>query len=496
MLSRLRQRLLTINRGVAADLVLVFLAAFGVRSCWAAITPPWLSPDEPAHFTYVAHLVENREIPQPFVWDARYPALSQEYRRSCELTHCWKLSALGGGRRQMSSLPLSYDYDSAREYRLDSELRKTGSGSTASEYPPLYYAIASLPYRAFYHHPVLIRALGVRAASAWLSALACAFGYLFAYEFYKSRLWGRAVALSLAFMPMYAFIGGSINNDAAMFAGTSALWWLLARTWVATEFHLTTAFMIGAVAGVSMLGKTTAAPLVVLAGLLVAAKALRRADGWRWHPRAAIPMAMFALGFALTEGSWYLYRTTHTLVAPVVGPGRPGIWKIVLGEAQYSVGDYLRELYIRGWDYFNWLFVKSFWALFGWLEIYLPETAYTAIGVVMAASALGLVVRFWIRPAERAVVACLLAAILFNAAVLLFAADFVMAFAIRGSTYGMQGRYFFGTLVPFMLLLIVGLCGLLGERAWVLRTAPLLAVILQITSFLTMLETYYGVSLG
>lgn len=498
MLGRLRPRLLAIDRGVAADLVLVFLAAFGVRLCWAAITPPWLSPDEPAHFTYIAHLVENGEIPQPFAYDPRYPAISQEYRRSCELTQCWKLSGMGGGRRQMQSLPFEYDYESARAYRLDGELRKTGGGSAASEYPPLYYAIASLPYRALYHHPVLERALAARAVSAWLSALACVFGYLFAFEIFKSRLWGRAVALSLAFMPMYAFIGGSINNDAAMFAGTSALWWLLARTWFASGLPPAAAFMLGAVAGISIVGKPSAAPLVVPAGILVVVKALRSADrdGWRVRPGAAIPIAMFSLGLAVTEGAWYLYRSTQARSAPAVGSGRPGIWQIVLGETRYSIGDYLHELYMRGGQYFDWLFIKTYWGTFGWLEIYLPETAYTAIKNVIAASAVGLVIRVWIRPKERAVVAGLLAAIVFNAAALFFAADFAMGFAFRGSTYGMQGRYFFGTLVPVMLLLVIGLCGLLGERGWVLRAVPLLAVILHAVSILTMLHEYYGMTVG
>ncbi len=106
LLEGLRQRLMTIDRGVSTDLVFVFLAALGIRLFWAALTPPWMSPDEPQHFAYVAHLVENGEIPDPAVPDPRYQQHSPEYDQSCDLTLCSQLSGLGGGYGRLKHVPL------------------------------------------------------------------------------------------------------------------------------------------------------------------------------------------------------------------------------------------------------------------------------------------------------------------------------------------------------------------------------------------------------
>lgn len=501
MLNGLRDWLRAIDRGVAADVALVFFVAFGVRLFWAALTPPWLAPDEPSHFSYVTHLVENGEVPDQSALDMRYPEFSREYQESCDLTLCTTISGFGHGFGPRQLLPLEHDYARARALRFHGDLRKNQAGSSASAYPAFYYAIASLPYRALYNEPILTRLLGVRAVSGWLSALACAFGYLFAFEITRSRLWGRSVGLSLAFMPMHAFIGSAVNNDAAMFAGTSALWWLLARMWFANQVRLASAFVLGAVAGVSILGKPTAAPLVVPAALLVVAKAIRPNKRWELQPRAAAPIACFAAGLLLTQVFRYLYRSTRVAAATVTtatgaGAGKSDVVKALLGEANYSLGDYLQHLYSRGWTYFNWLFVKTFWGNFGWLEVFLSDTTYATIGVLLVACAGGLAVRLWIRPAERKTIAVLLAAVAFNCAALFLAADYAMAYSVRGTTYGMQGRYFFGTLGPFMLLLVIGACGLLGERAWVLRTAPLLIVVLHIASVMAMLHAFYGFSVG
>ncbi len=31
---------------------------------YASLTPPWQTPDEPAHYNYVRYIVENRALPE------------------------------------------------------------------------------------------------------------------------------------------------------------------------------------------------------------------------------------------------------------------------------------------------------------------------------------------------------------------------------------------------------------------------------------------------
>ena len=42
-------------------LILIVYAALG--TLFAITTPPWQNPDEPAHYNYVAHVANERQLP-------------------------------------------------------------------------------------------------------------------------------------------------------------------------------------------------------------------------------------------------------------------------------------------------------------------------------------------------------------------------------------------------------------------------------------------------
>jgi len=44
-------------------LLAIILAYLVVGALYAALTPPWQAPDEPAHYNYVRYLAENRRLP-------------------------------------------------------------------------------------------------------------------------------------------------------------------------------------------------------------------------------------------------------------------------------------------------------------------------------------------------------------------------------------------------------------------------------------------------
>lgn len=479
---------------LAGDLTLVFLVAFGIRLFWAALIPPWMSPDEPQHFAYIAHIVENGKIPHADTPDRRYPIHSREYEESCALTLCSSISGLGRGPGALRYYPVEHDYQRARSFAAPAEQRKTESGSAATTYPPLYYLLASIPYRLFYSAPILTRALMVRAFGSILGALACVFGYLFAYELRGSKEWGRSIGLSLSLMPMYAFIGASINNDTAMFAATAALCWLLARAW-RRELSWLDCAGIGLVAGLALLSKHTSAPLVVIAGLAVLLRSCTRpAKLWPIPRSLFIENGAFVAGLMVTEGMWILYRRLHAV--PGVAVAQSGILKRVLGRDAYSWAEYFRELYGRGTTYADWLFTRTFWGYFGWLEICFSDRLYRIIYVLTIVAGIGLLWRGLRNPDERRLLLALLAAVLFNVVLLFLAADYLLAFAWKGKSFGMQGRYFFTTLAPHIFLFTSGLVWFFRDRDLAVRYVPVLMLLLHGAAVGAMLNAYYGIGIG
>jgi hypothetical protein len=479
------------------DLGLVLLVAFGIRLFWAALTPPWMTPDEPQHFAYVAHIAENGAIPHPDRWDARYPNHSVEYEQSCTTTLCSRISGLGRGPGELRFYPLQHDYARARAVVGTPRERRTASGSSAVTYPPLYYLIVSLPYRLAYEAPILTRLLMMRALSAFMSAWGCVFGYLLAYEVHRSRAWGRALGLCLSLMPMYAFIGASLNNDALMFSATSALCWLLVRAW-RNGLSVRLATALGAASGIALLSKPTGAPVVLFAGLsvlwlgcpsLTELRRFRLGELKRW--------SVFAAALLLSEGVWLFYRRATAL--PAAGGGDPnaiGPLQIVFGQGRFSWWDYVVDVTTgRGPVYYDWLFMRTFWGCFGWLEIFLSDTTYSAIYIITLLACGGLVWRVVKKPDERKMLLALTAMVAANVVLLFMSADYVLSFATKGRTYGMQGRYFYGTLAPLLLLMSNGVSWLFRDHSLIVRLIPLPMLVLQCLSILGMLNAYYAVTL-
>lgn len=476
------------------DLSLLFAVALGLRLFWAALTPPWMAPDEQSHFTYISHIVENGQIPHPDRWDARYPNQTVEFEQSCFTTLCFRISGLGRGPGELKYYPYEHDYGRARALVGKPEERRSASGASATPYPPLYYLMGSIPYRLLYSSPILTRVLAVRALSAFLSAWGCVFGFLFAFELRRDLEWGRAIGLCLALMPMHAFIGASVNNDALMFAATSALCWLMARAFQrGVDACIAGAF--GLVGGIALLSKPTSAPVVLFAGICLVWFAVPSLAALRGLRLAQLKnVFVFVAGLLLTEGVWIVYRRANAVHQATVAPGQPGTLKILLGQGPFSWWDYAGDLYARGFLYYDWLFMRTFWGCFGWLELFFSDTTYLVIYSLGLAACGGLVWRAVRKPEERKMLVALSVGVVANVVLLFMSADYVMSFATRGRTFGMQGRYFYGTLAPHFFLLASGVAWLFRDRAFVIRLIPLPMLVLHGLSILRMLNAYYGLT--
>jgi hypothetical protein len=501
-LPYLRRRVLFINVLVGAlrtsltrDLFIVFLLAFGFRVIWATLVPPWQAPDEGSHFSYVGHIVENAELPHQPPYQNAYPTFSVEFGESWTETLMARISTVGGASSpDLPFFPISYDYSAAQEYRAPAEQRLNQAAATATPYPPLYYVIMAIPYKLFQNGPVLSRLYATRIGSGAISALSCVFAYLLAYQIFRSRHWGMALGLAMAFFPMGTFIGSSVNNDAAMICATTALLWLTARALQAERVTQRLLIAMGVTSGIILLVKPTGGSVVAIAGisLLVKCWPLRWRQGWLSWNR----VRQLALYAAPIVGLYSLLVLVRIASTPSTGTATLVGMDVPVTTQKYSLLDYIVLKQQAGDKYFMWLFVKTLWGVFGWLEVYMPDTIYSAIFLCcvigLAGAAISLV---WLR-AERGMVIFLSATILAHIGFVFLVVDYFLGFSQNGVGLGLQGRYFSPVLAPFLLLLICGWHLVTGRRKLSLFVLPSIVLVIQGIALATITSRYYGVGIG
>jgi len=509
------------GRLIVRDLLVLFVVAFGLRCVWAVVVPPWQAPDEPDQFTYVTHLAEQHDIPHaPY---PNYPAYSKENTTSWDLTLLTRLSSLGSSATHaLPYYPIAYNYQDARIYRGADQDRRSAAAGRASSNPPLYYLYSTPVYLLFNGAPILSRLFAVRIGSAVLGALSCVFGYLLAYELRRTRRWGWSLGLCMALMPMYVFITSTVNNDVAMDACAAALIWLTARVYRRRTFSPRLALALGITSGLTLLTKPTVAPVVAVAGIVVLVKivpALRSSLG---AVRArVVALGAYAASAVAVYGPWALFNFHYNHVigfgtipmpmpafvrflgggavaAATFPPASGGVGSLPAAPsfAAISLWQYLQIERHRGWPYFDAVLIKSFWGNFGWLDAPLPERAFIPIIIVYIVGGIGLLVQLALQPGRRGIIALMLVFILGQALFLFIGVDYFHGYFHTGSEFGLQGRYFFPVIAPFLFLLLSGWDHLCVEHPIALRLAPVGMAVLQGIALATVLLRYYGVAIG
>jgi hypothetical protein len=257
------------------------------------------------------------------------------------------------------------------------------------------------------------------------------------------RLWLLPPAI-LAFIPQFVFISASCTNDSLIIAASAVgVWWLarLVTVSAARPIHLTEWLILGCMLGVAALSKLQGLGLWLLAAGTGAALAWQQRD-LRLLWRAALPVALPALAIA----GWWYWRN-YTLY---------GDWSGL--EHLTSINGQRTEP--LEWDSW-WLEFRglrySFWGLFGWFNLLLPNWVYRAFDGVSVLALAGLVGGAWLRRDEPAGQAPPRAA----AVRLLCMAWTLLSFALVlywvSRAIGSQGRLFFPAIGATVVLLVWGL---------------------------------------
>lgn len=397
-------------------MLLVTLATYAWLAVgYAAATPLWQNPDEPAHFNYIVDVARTGGLP-----------VLQRGDYDVDL-----LERLKNGRLRPDDSVAAIRYESWQ--------------------PPLYYVLAAQVYRAVPAGDASDDPTGkvrpLRLFDAMLGALTVTVGYLCGRSVAgPGRGWlAVAVPVAMVGVPMFTAVSAAITDDALTNLLAALLTLALLRL-VGRPATARLAMGVGVLLGLGVLTKLLLAVFAPIA-LLVLLAAGRRlgvrgraliAQATAMAGAALIVVAPWLVRQGLTYGWTDLLATRQHDVVVVDQPRFPG-WS---GE------------YVRAWLTMTY---HSFWAQFGWMAIPAPDRLYWIWGAFTALAVAGLVV--WLgrrRPAVAgSAVAALAATGAANVGVLVY----------YNLTYQQaQGRYLFPSLVPICVLLILGWSALLPHR--------------------------------
>jgi 4-amino-4-deoxy-L-arabinose transferase-like glycosyltransferase len=379
------------------------LITFINAAIWGFVVPPFQVPDEIAHFGYVQYLAETGSPPQQKV----APPYSEEEQLTLQELEFFNVIGRPGLR---GILDKAEDKTLREAFATHPSPVGPGGSTSITDQPPLYYALAAVPYWLSPSSNILARLALIRLLSALLAAGTVLAVFMFLRELFPGTPWSWTVgALVVAFQPMFDFIAAGVQGDNLLFLASATVLFLLLRAY-RRGFTRRRAAAIGAATAVGLLAKLTFIALVPgigLALLLLAWRTLPRGRGEALRSLAVaalvllVPYGIYAL---LNVYVWHRGGPTAGGIAAATSSALPSGTHVTLKETL----DYIWELYLPplwfmhhryfaqypGWE----IWLNGSIGHFGWLDYTFPSWVYEyGRDILYALSALGIVALIRVR---------------------------------------------------------------------------------------------------
>lgn len=419
-------------------LLALFVALAGIYS---VITPAFETPDEIWHFAFIQHVATGQGLP---VAEANSQALWRQ--QGTQAPGYYLIAAALTAWIDQSDFPTVYA-------RANPHAAIGLPDAPANRNYQIHPADESWPWRGS-----LLALHLARFFSVTLGALTLYAGYRAARLVVDARAALVGIAV-LAFTPQFLFISAAASNDNAVNAAAALVLWQVVALIAQPPDALTRPrrfALLGLLLGFAALSKLSALGLVGVAGLAVLylawqardARILLQAMVWIGLPAAALAGWWYARNLLLYGDllAWNLWEANILLRVT------PADWRTIVGE--------LGSLF------------RSYWGLFGWLNVAYPRPVYDFFAAVTLLIGGGLVVQAGRglclrRPGPRRLIVVLLLVWL---AVLTISWLRFMVVAPAA-----QGRYFFPAAPTLIWLAATGLA---AWRTWRVDLAAVAALAL------------------
>ena len=437
----------------------LFLLSVFVSAVYSCVTPPWQAPDEPLHFEYVRLLYQKGRL---VGWADADPELEREIVASMDEHDFWRLGLVE---------PDIYDPESTPERFTDF----WGPGPVHELHqPPIAYIVYAVVLPATKGMDPAIQLRWMRIISVILGAFSVCMAYWTTREIFPEDAFLQiGVPTFIALLPMHAYLAGTLNNDhlAELIGGGIIL--LLVKG-IRRGFSVV---RLAGVAGLLVLGVLTKRSMLPLLPASVCAVVLGAwaRDRIRRVGRGVLLGSASALLCVILVGLfWAQLRELLARVAPTLAREADKLLYIYVyflfrPLQQHQRSTTLADLVAPGTSvyYVRYarMLLETFWARFGWLNIWLGKGLRVFLALVTLAG-LGGMIRVAVRtgrkspPSPRWKRACVLVMLL--VVVFAFALLAVQTYLLWDHTHRptAQARYLFPQIVA------IGVLYMLGVREW------------------------------
>jgi hypothetical protein len=435
-------------------LVLVF---FLKQVSWLGLIPMFHFPDEEQHFAQTFFLAEKGRLPHGAEDDVSF-----EIDKASEILGTKRS---GSGTNKFTYHPefrIPYSkteigiFEKEIEDLNTKENRKTMVKHEAARYGPVYYFLTSLAYKAFYSYNLFVRLFASRFVSVLLSLLNFLVIFKISKILFKDKLSRIVLTFMVGFQPMFSFVSSGINSDNLFNLLFSLVLFfclkifLLKRQKVISS-NIFNVFKVLGLVLVLVLGYYTkeqifiSLPIIVFACLLSLMK--------RGVKDRLAKFIFLFLGLGL-----FLFLTRGRIAIPEYNP---------LGVSK------LKETFF---EYMFWHVkhtiaetIPWYWGVFNWLGVTLPRWVLQLQARLLILSALGFLVYLFkqIKGGKLFSTKNLKLFFLLGSAGIYYFAIIFWDYFFRqthGFSFGIQGRYFFPTIVSHMVFMLVGLKTLVPKK--------------------------------
>lgn len=451
---------------------------------WLGIVPLWHFPDEQAHFAQVQNYAEFGKS----YYRANGKSTSEEIVISEELLGTLRDER---GRNLFTFHPehnLSYTDSFIGEYELKirnlpDESRKKMVIREATSYPPFYYFLASRFYYLAKPFDLFTRVFITRLFSVLVTGAVVWLSYKIGELLFKNSFLAFVLAFLVSFQPMFTFVQSGISSDVLFnFFFTFFIWGSLLvfqEINFKSVFILIASLIVGLLTKQQMLIALLLLPLVL--GILMQQK-LRSFKKKSFSKKTIIITLVSFLLILLGLKYGEVFRISGFIKAGKDSTLRNlGLIEHLIWTGRHTIAEVL-----------PW-----YWGVFKWLGVVLPRWVNRIQMRILALTAIGLFI--WllkilknrkIRKIDWQVDFLVLASTVYFLAVTLWDWQFRKAY---GFSFGIQGRYFFPTIVGHMALILFGLIQLVPKKWHKYLLGALLVwwtVLLHIGLY-TVLKSYY-----
>lgn len=472
-------------------LYLLLVVSLVKEIIFSAIIPMWHVPDEQAHFAQVAYFAERGMMP------LTAPDLNQEILTSEEL--------LGTSRDERGNNNFTFHPEFRIEYtnstigkyeeiinNIPISNRQKLVKQEATYYPPLFYLISSIPYKIFYQFGLIDRVFLTRIVSILLSVSTVYVGWLIAKKLFKDdEVLQLTLPIILSFQPMFSFLGAGVNSDNLMnFLFTLFLYYCILIIMEGISKRLLILLLINLI----LLYFTKPQFLFTLPILLLAFILSifgRKKIEYKYIFRILLFVILFfGIIVLLISGKIDSFITKYTYFFSF-NPNH------LNNKVTLSFLEFLKQSLIHLYAEV----VPWYWGVFNWLGVTYPREVHRVINRILVIAIIGIFIKFILIMKKRSkedliFLFLLISSVIYFVGVTYYNYLFTLG---HGYQFGIQGRYFFPTIIAHMGVILVGIITLVPKHfknymSLIVKTVGILMIFLNFVAIWILSVSYYDLS--